>query len=57
MKPGTGLIMAPEFEISTDAVTQTFGIVGKRGVGKTATAGVLAEEMLERLLQDRKSVV
>lgn len=30
-----------------DAVTQTFGILGKRGVGKTHAAGVLGEEMLE----------
>jgi hypothetical protein len=29
-----------------DAVTQTFGILGKRGAGKTNTAVVIAEEMI-----------
>ncbi|MFC4244331.1 helicase HerA domain-containing protein [Gryllotalpicola reticulitermitis] len=37
---GDGLTMPLE------AVTQTFAIVGKRGRGKTATAKVLAEEMI-----------
>lgn len=34
-----------------DAVTQTFGIFAKRGVGKTFLAGVLAEEMLKHRQQ------
>jgi len=34
-----------------EAVTQTFGILGKRGVGKTHAASVIAEELLEHELQ------
>jgi hypothetical protein len=45
------LVLGGGFELPIEAVTQTFGILGKRGVGKTATAGVMAEEMLERGLQ------
>ena len=42
---GTGL------SLPLDAVTQTFALVGKRGVGKTHGAAVLAEELLEQKLQ------
>ena len=34
------------FTLPIEAVTQTFGILAKRGVGKTYTASVMAEEML-----------
>jgi hypothetical protein len=33
--------------LPTDAVTQTFAILAKRGVGKSYTASVMAEEMLK----------
>jgi hypothetical protein len=41
LRIGPGLSLPPE------AVTETFGIIAKRGVGKTYTALVLVEEMLE----------
>lgn len=41
-----GLNIAPKLNLPPEAVTQTLGILGKRGVGKTHTASVLAEEML-----------
>jgi uncharacterized protein len=47
----TKLHIAPNLSLPTDAVTQTFGILAKRGVGKTYTASVLAEEMLKAQLQ------
>ena len=31
-----------------DAVTQTFAIMAKRGVGKTHTGSIMAEEMLKQ---------
>jgi DNA helicase HerA-like ATPase len=34
------------FTLPIEAVTQTFAILAKRGVGKTYTASVMAEEML-----------
>ncbi len=34
-------------ELPEEAVTETFAILGKRGVGKTTTARVLTEELLE----------
>lgn len=34
------------FNLPVDAVTQTFAILAKRGVGKTYSASVMAEEML-----------
>lgn len=40
------LRIADRFSLPIDAVTQTFGILAKRGVGKTYTASVMAEEML-----------
>lgn len=47
----TKLRLAPGLTLPEDAVTQTFGILAKRGVGKTYTASVLAEEMLKAQLQ------
>src|SRR5436189_299396 len=41
------LRISSKFSIPTDAVTQTFAILAKRGVGKTYTASVMAEEMLK----------
>lgn len=41
------LKIANNLSLPTDAVTQTFGILAKRGVGKTYTASVMAEEMLK----------
>ncbi len=39
------------FTIPLDAATETIGILAKRGAGKTYTASVIAEEMLEHGLQ------
>jgi hypothetical protein len=41
------LKIADDFGLPLEAVTQTFCILAKRGVGKTYTASVLAEEMLK----------
>ena len=38
--------LAPDFTLPDDAVTQTFAILARRGVGKTYTALVLVEELL-----------
>lgn len=43
----TSLRIGPGLSLPPEAVTQTFGIIAKRGVGKTYTALVMAEEMLE----------
>lgn len=40
------LDIGPALQLPLDAVTQTSGFLGKRGVGKTHGAAVLAEEML-----------
>jgi len=40
------LHIAESFSLPFDAVTQTFAVLAKRGVGKTYTASVMAEEML-----------
>jgi len=40
------LRIADNFALPTEAVTQTFAILAKRGAGKTYTAAVMAEEML-----------
>jgi uncharacterized protein len=40
------LVISPKFSLPLEAVTQTFGILAKRGVGKTYTAAVMAESML-----------
>jgi hypothetical protein len=42
----THLDIAPGLKLPAEAVTQTFGIVAKRGVGKTNTSVVITEEML-----------
>lgn len=41
------LRLAPDLIVPIDAVTETFAILGKRGSGKTTTARVLAEELLD----------
>lgn len=41
------LQLADQLTLPADAVTQTFAILAKRGVGKTHTASVMAEEMLK----------
>lgn len=45
------LRIGQNLEVPTDFVTQTCGILGKRGVGKTHAASVIAEELLEHGLQ------
>ncbi len=40
--------ISKQLELPDDAVTQAFGILGRRGSGKTNTAVVMAEEMLHR---------
>jgi len=40
------LRIAPNLSLPLEAVTQTFGILGKRGGGKSYTAKVMAEEMI-----------
>ena len=42
-----GLKIARGLVLPIDAVTQTFGMIGRRGSGKTNAAGVLVEELLE----------
>lgn len=39
--------LAPGLPLPLDAVTQTYAILGKRGSGKTTTATILTEELLE----------
>lgn len=46
-----GLRIADNLLLPADAVTQTFAILAKRGVGKTYTALVLVEELLKSHLQ------
>jgi uncharacterized protein len=41
------LHISDDLSLSLDAVTQTFAVLAKRGVGKTYTASVMAEEMLK----------
>lgn len=41
------LRISSDLQLPDEAVTQTFGILAKRGVGKTYTANVMAEEMLK----------
>jgi hypothetical protein len=41
------LTIAPNLRLPLEAVTQTFTILAKRGVGKSYTASVMAEEMLK----------
>ncbi len=40
------LHIAPKLSLPIEAETETFAIIGKRGVGKTSTAVVLTEELL-----------
>lgn len=41
------ITLARDVRLPADAVTQTFAILGRRGSGKTTTAKVLVEELLE----------
>jgi len=41
------LHLAPNLSLPIEAVTQTFAILAKRGMGKSYTASVMAEEMLK----------
>src|SRR6266508_759394 len=41
------LRIAENLELQRDAITQTFAILAKRGVGKTYTASVLVEELVK----------
>lgn len=41
------LVLADDFHLPLEAVTETFAILAKRGSGKTYTAAVLVEEMLK----------
>ena len=41
------LKIATDFTLPNDAVTQTFAVLAKRGVGKSYLASVMAEEMLD----------
>jgi uncharacterized protein len=43
----TDLRLSNDFALPAEAVTQTFAILAKRGVGKTYTASVLVEELLK----------
>lgn len=43
----TGLRIAPTLELPLDAVTETFGILAKKGAGKSNAAVVMAEEMYD----------
>jgi DNA helicase HerA-like ATPase len=45
------LSIATNLTLPAEAVTQTFAILAKRGVGKTYTASVLTEELLKAGLQ------
>lgn len=47
----TELRIAADLALPIEAVTQTFAILAKRGVGKTYTALVLVEELLKARLQ------
>jgi uncharacterized protein len=41
------LRLSPDVTLPMDAVTQTFAVLGKRGSGKTNTAGVLTEQLIK----------
>ena len=41
------LNIAPDLNLASDVVTQTFAILAIRRVGKTYTASVIAEEMMK----------
>jgi hypothetical protein len=45
------LHISPDLSLPVEAVTQTFAILAKRGVGKTYTALVMVEELLKAELQ------
>lgn len=43
----TGLAIAPDLTLPIDAATETFGILAKKGAGKSNAAVVMAEEMYD----------
>ncbi len=43
----TALRISREFSLPAEAVSETFAMLAKRGVGKTYTAAVLVEELLK----------
>jgi DNA helicase HerA-like ATPase len=43
----TALRISTEFSLPAEAVSETFAMLAKRGVGKTYTAAVLVEELLK----------
>jgi uncharacterized protein len=45
------LRLSNDFALPAEAVTETFAILAKRGVGKTYTASVLVEELLKAALR------
>lgn len=45
------LKLSEDLSLPAEAVTQTFGILAKRGMGKTYTAKVMSEEMLKNKMQ------
>jgi hypothetical protein len=47
MPKGQQLVLASDFRLPLESVTQTFAILAKRGVGKTHTASVMAEELIK----------
>lgn len=44
------LKIAPHLSLPIEAVTQTFALLARRGAGKTHTASVIAEEMLDVII-------
>ncbi len=48
-----GLLLSPDLKLPAEAVTQTFAILAMRGVGKTHTASVFAEELSKARLAYR----
>jgi hypothetical protein len=53
--PERRLNLAEGLSLPLDAVTETFAILAKRGVGKTYTGAVLAEEMVGAGAQEGRS--
>lgn len=46
-QPAPRIALADDFTMPVDSVTATFAILGKKGRGKTHTASVLAEELMD----------
>jgi hypothetical protein len=47
MQVARTLRLSPKFSLPPEAVTETFAIIAKRGVGKTYTAAVMTEEFIK----------